>query len=36
MILVMGVIRTSAHFLPREIGIGFKSDDLVREDFRKM
>ena len=35
MILVIGVIRMSAHSLTSEVGIGSKShDDLVGEDFR--
>ena len=34
MILVIGVIRMSAHSLTSEVGIGSKSHDLVGEDFR--
>ena len=34
MILVIGVIRMSAHSLTREVGIGSKSHDLIGEDFR--
>ena len=33
MILVIGVIRMSAHSLTSEVGIGSKSHDLVEEDF---
>ena len=34
MMLVIGVIRMSAHSLTSEVDIGSKSHDLVGEDFR--
>ena len=33
MILIIGVVRISAHSLTSEVGIGSKSHDLVGEDF---
>ena len=36
MILVIGVIRMSAHSLTSEIGIVSKSPDMVGEDFRSL
>ena len=34
MILVIGLIRMSVHFLNSEVGIGYKLHDLVGEEFR--